>query len=257
MDTVTLRKIGLTESQAKGYLALVENGSLTPTQLAEVAGETRTNAYAVCDKLVQLGLAEATEASKSSYRALSPSRLKQILIQKQKKLKETDNELSGVLPSLLSLYRLTNDQPGVLYLEGVDSLELDYDDIIKTGDTLLIFPCSEDRNDPKISDMIDKQILRQRKAKIKTKTLISSDEYEQFKAHQDELFDVRRGNFGSLDAQIMIFGPNVAITTYKTGIVTTIITSPMVAQTLRQLFQAAWDSDQPASESKENGLRSD
>ena len=38
-DTTILRKAGLTESQAKGYLALIEHGQLTPVELAEKTGE--------------------------------------------------------------------------------------------------------------------------------------------------------------------------------------------------------------------------
>ena len=50
-----IRKAGLTESQAKGYLALIEHGMLTPTELADHTSESRTNAYMICEKLEKLG----------------------------------------------------------------------------------------------------------------------------------------------------------------------------------------------------------
>lgn len=79
VDTAILRKAGLTESQAKGYLALIEHGQLTPVQLAEHTGESRTNGYQVCEKLVSLGLATKKRAQKPStprspQRPRNPSR---------------------------------------------------------------------------------------------------------------------------------------------------------------------------------------
>ena len=54
--TAALLKLGLTASQANGYLALVEHGSLSPVELAAHTSESRTNGYQICDKLEALGL---------------------------------------------------------------------------------------------------------------------------------------------------------------------------------------------------------
>lgn len=240
MDTTILRKAGLTESAAKGYLALIEHGSLSPTELAEHTGENRTNAYAIADKLVSLGLATKRGDTKASYQPESPAKLKQLLITRQRELKAVDSELSGILPQLLSTFRLTTDKPGVLHLEGVDSLRQVYDDIIKTGDTLCIFPSSHDRDDPEIAAMIDSQIERQRKAGIKTEVLLRQEVITQFAIKNDELFEARPAPLAALDAQIMVYGDNVAITIFGSGVVTTIITSPPAAQTFRQLFLGYW-----------------
>ena len=50
-DTNILQKAGLTESQAKGYLALIKNGALSPVELAKKTDESRTNGYMICEKL--------------------------------------------------------------------------------------------------------------------------------------------------------------------------------------------------------------
>jgi len=240
MDTSVLRKAGLTESQAKGYLALVEHGALTPTELAEHTGETRTNAYAIADKLVELGLATKANSPKNTYEAESPAKLKQLLISKQHAIKAASDELAGLLPQLMSVYRLTNNRPGVLYLEGIDSLRLIYDDIIKTGQTLRIFPSAHDRDDPEITAAIDRQIDRQRKASIKTESLIRQEVFAQFTGAQDDLFEARPAAFGELETQILLYGDNVAMTTFQNGVVSTIITSPLIAQTFEQLFATLW-----------------
>lgn len=241
-DTTILRKAGLTESQAKGYLALIEHGELSPTDLADKTGESRTNGYMICDRLVALGLATKKEGKKALYSPEDPSRLRQLLAHRQQALKKANDELSILLPSLVSTYKLVTDKPGVLYLEGIDSFRAIYDDIISTGDTLRIFPSAYDRDDPQIAAMIDRQIARQRKAGIKTEALMRDEVYNP--AHNDALFEARRAHFGPLDTQIMIYGPNVALTTFSKGIVTTILTNQLIADTFRQLFAAQWNHQQ-------------
>lgn len=241
VDTAILRKAGLTESQAKGYLALIQHGQLTPVEIAEKTGESRTNGYMICDKLVALGLATRKEGAKALYLPENPIKLRQLLMSQQKQLKIAGDELSGLLPQLLSSYRLAADKPGVLYLEGVDSLKTIYDDIIRTGQTLRIFPSSFDRSDSEIAVMIDKQITRQRAVGIKTETLLRPETFSQFARLNDNLFEARPGIFGALDAQIMIYGQNVAISTFTNGIVTTIITNKTIADTFTQLFEGQWN----------------
>ena len=240
-DTTILRKAGLTESQAKGYLALIEHGSLSPVELAEMTGETRTNGYMICEKLESLGLATKKDGKKAVYMPESPTRLKQLLINRQKRLKEADTQLAGILPTLLSTYRLATDKPGTIYLEGTDSLKRVYDDIIQTGETIHIFPSSYDRDDPETAAMIDSQIKRQRAANIKTEVLLRQDIFDQLSDTDNSLFEARPTTLGALDAQIIIYGDNIAITTFRSGVVTTIITSTPIADTFRQLFANQWD----------------
>lgn len=243
MDTAILRKAGLTESQAKGYLALIEHGALSPADLADRIGETRTNGYAIADKLVALGLAtKKDDTSKTAYAAENPTKIRALLLARQRELKSLNTELEGIIPALVSRFRLANDKPGVTHLEGTDSLTLLYDDVLRTGTTLRIFPSAYDREDQAISNMIDQQIARQRAAGIKTEALVRSYEYESFARHNDALFEVRRGTFADLAAQILIYGDNVALTTFRHGVVTTIITSPEISQTFQSLFESQWNS---------------
>ena len=241
MDIEILKKAGLTDSQAKGYLALIENGALTPVEIAEKAGETRTNGYAIADKLVDLGLARKTNGSKAKVEAENPTKIRSLIASRQQQLKVVNDELTGLLPSLLSRFRLTSDQPGVMSLEGIDALKLVYDEIIATKQDVLIFPSAHDRTDPETSELIDKQIKRQREAGVKSLALISADEFDAIKAQEDGLLSVRKLPDGvSFDAQIMVFGNTVVSTVFRHGIVSTIISSPDTASTLRNAFFAIW-----------------
>lgn len=238
MNQDALQQAGLTINQANAYVALLKSGALSPAVLAEKINETRTNSYAICAKLEELQLVKKVDAKKTQYIAESPINVKKLLIEKQKALKKADVALASVLPELLSTYKLTNDQPGVLYLEGTDSLQKIYDDLIFTGEPLYIFPSALDRKDAEVARMIDSQIARQRTANIKTHMLIRPEVAENFTP--DELLEIRTAPLEPLEAQIMIFGPNVVTTTFNQGVVSTVLTSSLVAATFLKIFQALW-----------------
>jgi len=243
MEIDILKKAGLTESQAKGYMALIEHGALTPAELADYTGEARTNAYAIAEKLVSLGLARKTEGSKTTIEAENPTKIRSLITARQQQLKTVSDELTGVLPTLLSRFRLTSDQPGVLTAEGTDALKLVYDEIIAAKQDVLIFPSEYDHDDPETSALITRQIERQRKAGIKSLALIPYDEFDAMKKNEDGLLAVRKlPRDVRFDAQIIIFGNNVVSTVFNHGIVSTIISSPETATTLRNAFFTIWNS---------------
>ena len=243
MEIEILKKAGLTESQAKGYMALVENGSLSPVELADKANESRTNGYAIAEKLISLGLARKVTGSKNAIEAENPTRIRSLIAARQRHLKTVNDELTGVLPTMLSRFRLTSDQPGVLSVEGINSLKLVYDEIIAAKQDVLIFPSQHDRIDPEISAMIDKQIERQRSAGVKSLALVINSEHDHIKKHKDNLLLVKQLPEGvAFDAQIMVFGNNVVTTVFNHGIVSTLISSPETASTLRSAFYAIWNN---------------
>lgn len=243
MEIEILKKAGLTDSQAKGYMALIDNGPLSPTDIAKLTNETRTNAYAIADKLVSLGLAKRKNSTNFTIEAENPTRLKALLQSKQVQLKKASDELGGILPDILSKYKLTSDLPGVLSVEGVDSLELIYDEIIQTNQDVLVMARPYDRSDPEISEMIDKQIERKRQAGIKTLALVRPESYDQLNKQADKLFEVKKLPAEvTFDSEIIICGNTVVSTVYNHGIVSSIIVSPETASTLRSMFYLVWNS---------------
>lgn len=243
MEIEVLKKAGLTESQAKGYMALIKYGALTPAELAEKSDESRTNGYAIADKLVSLGLARKTDGSKNTIEAENPTKIRSLIVARQKQLKIVNDELSGVLPSMLSRFRLTSDQPGVITAEGIESLKLVWDEIIASKQDVLIFPSNHDHDDPEIAKAIEKQIQRQRDAKVRALALLPTYEYEEIKSTQDELLVFKKLPEGiSFNAQIMVFDNIVVSTVFNHGVVNTIITSAELASTMKNIFYAIWNS---------------
>ncbi len=245
MDIAPLLETGLNESQAKAYAALLEAESLTPPQLAATIGVARTNAYELMDQLLDMDLiAKHEQGSKLAYSAKSPVALKQLLLKQQISVREKSHKLDGILPELLSTYRLVKDQPGVLYLEGETGLTTLFDDIIRQNDELLIFPSARDRDNPEIAAAIDTQIERQIAAGVKVRTLYPTTnklDVATVASLAKRQVSVRYINRPDLPAQVMIYGGNVAFSTFGQSMVTTIITNTEIAQTMRLMFEALWE----------------
>lgn len=233
-----IRKAGLTESQAKGYLALIEHGTLTPTELADHTSESRTNAYMICEKLEKLGLATKTDAKKSIYSPTSPDNIKKLLLAQQRRLKQASEEISGIIPSLLTQFHLKSDSAGIITLEGIDGIKTLYDDIIRQGHNLSIIASSHDRVDTDIDTMIDQQISRQIEHGLESRALykVSPDEITRLRARD---IHVKNVDF-DVPAQIIIYGQTVAISTFRHGMITSVINHPDIAETFQAVFDALW-----------------
>lgn len=238
-----IRKAGLTESQAKGYLALIEHGTLTPTELGDKTGESRTNAYMICEKLEKLGLAIKNDAKKSTYAATSPDNLKKLLLTQQRRLKQASEEIHAIIPSLSTQFHLKSDNAGIITLEGIDGIKTLYDDIIRQGHHLSIIASTHDRLDPEIDTMINQQIARQIEHGLESRALyrVSPDEITRLRA---EDIHVQNVDFDA-PAQIIIYGQTVAISTFRHGMITSAINHPDIAETFQQMFDALWSKSTP------------
>jgi len=107
-----LQNIGLTDKEAKTYLAILELGSSTIKPIAVRAGIKRTSIYNFIDHLVELGLISHAEVSgRTHYNAISPHRLVEIQ-------KERTRALQDSLPQFLSVFNDQASKPKISYFEG-------------------------------------------------------------------------------------------------------------------------------------------
>jgi HTH-type transcriptional regulator, sugar sensing transcriptional regulator len=70
-----LRKLGLTEYEAKAYAALVGMGEASAREIHELCGVPRTRIYDILRDLADKGFVEYVQGSPSYYRAVEPDRV--------------------------------------------------------------------------------------------------------------------------------------------------------------------------------------
>lgn len=124
MDEQLLIQCGLSQNQARTYRALILRKSLRPAELGKLIGESRTNCYALLDKLVELGLATKTDENKKfTYYPASPLAIKRLVEKKQNEIEEQLQKLENKMPQMMSAYQLGGDAPKVTHAKGKEELE--------------------------------------------------------------------------------------------------------------------------------------
>ena len=121
-----LKKLGLNDYEARGYLALMERSSLTATQISAVSGIPRTKVYDVTESLMKKGLCSLLPGKINKYRAFEVSAAAENLLRESEAIfnmrKEQIQEASESLKQQLS----------VVYGDNAHSVDpLEYIEIIK------------------------------------------------------------------------------------------------------------------------------
>ncbi len=112
-----LKSIGLSENQAKVYLAGLELGPASILEIARVSGVKRTTIYSVMEELLDHDyFTTLKKAGKKQYLAIDPDSLKHLIAERQETL--THN-----LPELRALYSLSPNKPKVIFYEGIENIK--------------------------------------------------------------------------------------------------------------------------------------
>ena len=115
------KKIGLNENEIEIFDCLLENESLTATQLSKKTSLNRTNVYNFVEELEDKQLIESfKKGAKNYYRLAHPSSLKKLFDKKEQEFNRSQEDLEVVLSELTSKYNLAFKKPGVIYYEGIE-----------------------------------------------------------------------------------------------------------------------------------------
>lgn len=116
-----LKNLGLSEKEAKIYLALLQLGPSTPYQIAKKAELKRPTAYVIAEELVEKGLiVHVPGEDKKRYIARTPD----AFIEEQgEKLRAA----RAILPELRSFQKGTAEKPSIMYYEGAEGVRQAYE----------------------------------------------------------------------------------------------------------------------------------
>ena len=116
-----LQEIGLSEKEARVYVALLQVDSANIHDLAIKTGINRTTVYPVLESLEKKGLvSETQDGKKTTYHAASPERLETYIERQRVMLEEQTARLKDVIPQMKAIQRESGERPIVKYFEGRD-----------------------------------------------------------------------------------------------------------------------------------------
>ena len=101
MEFRELVKVGLTEGEAKVYLALLELGSSTVGPIVKRSGVAYSNIYEILERLIKKGLASFIVKSETKYfQAAGPENLRDYLEKQEKEIEEQKKLIEEFIPKL-------------------------------------------------------------------------------------------------------------------------------------------------------------
>ena len=237
-----LSAAGLSETDSKFYLALLEKQAWKPSELAVYVKETRTNCYKVLDKLVDLGLAEKFDLNKKyHYRALNPTSLLSISQRMRSQRLKAEEELELQVKNLVQDYIKVNEKPGIRYFQGKDELMEVYLDQIKSK--LPIYIIRPDYN----MDIYDFEFMSEirhmaRKAGIQRYAITPDRAKAPINYKKSDPYMLLKRTWIKKDdyhspVEWVAYGNKLAIMSFGNEATGVIIESPQIAESFRELYK--------------------
>ncbi|MFN7160439.1 MAG: TrmB family transcriptional regulator [Candidatus Gracilibacteria bacterium] len=122
-----LKQTGLSEKEAKIYLALLQAGKATAYTVAKHSGLKKSTVYVILDLLVEKGLVRKEPKGKIlKYSALSPELLSE-------RMQEKANLIKEALPEFQALYNNNSHQVKAQYYEGINGIREMFQQLMKVS----------------------------------------------------------------------------------------------------------------------------
>jgi len=247
--------LGLSNKEARVYLANLMLGPAGVQQIADVSGIKRVTTYVILESLVGLGLvSQTTHAKKTLFNAEAPANLQRLLEKREQSLRDQQQQLEELLPQLKDLKTLATDAPSVKFYDGPEGVktnnkaffekaERDKVDCVYGISNLDLlykyFPYIEDQgaNPARVSTGIPSKFLyTSSKGPIMKSTDKLKNRHSRF---------VPSDKYG-LECDISIAGNNTSLLALSDSkAIGVTIDSEQIARGLKSLFDLAWEAAEP------------
>ena len=112
-----LHDIGLTDVEAKVYLALLKNGSSLAGKISRDTGVHRRTVYDAIERLIEKGLVSYIRTNNRKYfEAVHPRRLLEIL-------KERETDVVDMLPELEAQFKFVKEKKETVFFRGKKAMQ--------------------------------------------------------------------------------------------------------------------------------------
>lgn len=241
-----LENMGLTKKESGVYLALLEMGSSSVSQVANRAKINRTTGYDILESLIRKGLVSHVEgdSAKKTYTAENPESLVSYMEKKSREYKEKAQQVRNALPQLKAIYSEKGKNPIVRFYEGKKGIETVYEDTLTSSEPIRAY--ASVRNMHEVLPEYFPEYYRRRALKgISIRGILpaTKEAIERKKFDDDEERDSRLVPIDKYDfsPEIDIYDDKVAIMSLKEefGV---IIESKEIAEAQKKIYELAWEA---------------
>jgi len=129
-----IEEIGLSNKEAKVYVACLKTGPSPVQRIADQSGIKRVTTYVILESLVGLGLvSQSIKGKKTYFIAEEPSNLSRLLEKRELELKDQKANFQQVLPELLSLKSIPKESPNIKFYDSADGIKTIMNEFLVKG----------------------------------------------------------------------------------------------------------------------------
>lgn len=168
----TLKKFGLSQTEVKVYLALVELGASLAGGITKKANVNRSNCYDALQRLIERGLVSyVIKANRKYFQAETPKKFLEIIKEGEAELKNKEQEIKNILPQLMEKIKTPAEKPEATIYKGKKGIKSIFEDILRHRE-YWVFGSSG-----KFKEVLEDYFIllqkRVREGKIKCKLIVS------------------------------------------------------------------------------------
>lgn len=240
---IDLQNLGFSDKEASVYIALLELGKGTVSDISKKAGISRTTGYDVLISLSNKGVVSVSgKEPKQEYVAESPTSIVEYL-KKQKEELETEIAKSESLINELNLIHNVKNRPKIRFYEGKEGLKQVYEDTLTSSESIRAYATVDDMHNA-LPEYFPEYYKRRAKKDIFIRAIVpSTDIGKERKIHDQE--EKREISFVPKDKyyfspEINIYDNKVMIASWreKLGI---IIESEEIADAMKKIYELTWE----------------
>ncbi len=239
-----LEDLGLSEKEAKVYLAALLLGRATAEQLAKHAKIVRPTTYLQIKSLMEKGLMSTFEEGKKTYFAPeSPELLRRLLTSQRQTVEAKEQNLAKLLPDLLRQFEGAGERPVVRFFPGKEGVTAVREELLKTKEkkTYVIFSYGQLLKIYSEKEL-DEYSQRRKQLGIHSKGIYLKEAAFD-KADLDALTERRfmPSALLPLTIDISVFDDKTTILSLEGTLFGMLIQSDQIATSLKALFSFLWD----------------
>jgi sugar-specific transcriptional regulator TrmB len=233
----TLENLGLSEKEVRVYLACLELGSASVSEVAEKAGLKRTSVYNFLEEMVGKGfLSEIKRDDQILLTAEDPKVL-------ENKAQKNLASVQSILPELSAMFNQPDNKPKIRFYQGIAGIRKIYEETLKSKEPIYAFSDFE-----KMMPLMERWMWRyaERRAErgIKFITIAKDGPWARkaearSEEHMREMKIVKNIEF---DTEINIYENKAAILSFERPFAGLIVEDVAIARTLKSVWLMLWSS---------------
>lgn len=240
-----LKEIGLSDNEAKVYLAMLELGPASALAITAKAKINRPTAYAQIESLKKLGLATVKRKnSKTLFAPESPEKLDFLISKQRAEFEVRKEKLQQIMPELISAFHFTKEAPVVRYFEGEDGWLKVRREELRTREKLFRSISSADEVIARSPDSISKNPLERMKLGIRSRLIYTSKKGPILKKTDEK--QMRESKYIpakdlKINFDFLVFDDKVVFDMpHDVGYI--IVQNKDIAESFKNLFEFIWNS---------------